>query len=248
MKKILLGLFVLFFIASCGKKETRINYANQNKKDTLTIDKMVKDTSKMLVADFPINFDSTAYLIHPVGFVNLKAAKETRAMSIGSSSDNDDTSFSAKTYRGDIFSGNISNLIFEDINSGKQKLLTNKVLKIQDIEYLRPLAHKIHRQYLIYTVIDSDTNGDGVLDDSDIVSLYISYINGSGFKKVTVKNYKYLGSKLIIQNSRCYFKTVEDTNKDGLFSQADTYHYNYIDFSGKDYNFVEYFPLDLIRK
>lgn len=248
MKKSFFFIVIPVFFVSCFNDKKQIDYSLENKTDSLTMDSIVNDTTKILVAEFPFSFDSTGVLLHPIGLIKASDASKSRTLKISSVYDGDSNDFTIAEYRGDCLSGNITNLIFEDISTGKQKLLTNKALEINNIEYLRLLAHKIKRNYIMYTVVDMDTNHDGELNQQDIESLYLSELNGNNFRKITLKNHKLNGGKLITQNLRYYFKTQEDVNKDGVFSQADQYHYNYIDFSGNDYKVVEYFPLDLINK
>jgi hypothetical protein len=48
---------------------------------------------------------------------------------------------------------------------------------------------------------------------------------------------------LIDSNSRLYFRTVEDTNKNGQFDKDDVVHYNYIDLSNNEWKVSNYEPI-----
>jgi hypothetical protein len=241
---------IVLILSSCGKRQPRIDYNNPNITDSLTMDSLVADTSKVLIAELPVYFDSTDFLIHPVGLVSLNETDDKRILKIDSYSGSDysNSGFSVNTYKDDYFSGNITNLVFEDLKTHNQTLLTDKVLNITHVQYLRDLSKKIKRHYILYTVIDKDMNNDKRLDYQDINSLYISKIDGSNFKKVTENFHEYNSGKLIIQDLKYYFRTIEDIDKDGDFTKVDKYHYYYIDFANDDYRIIEYNPLKQIIK
>ena len=68
------------------------------------------------------------------------------------------------------------------------------------------------------------TNQDGKLDYNDINTLFISKINGTDFRKLTETNKELIDWKLIESKNRLYFRTIEDTNKDGEFDKKDIAH------------------------
>lgn len=243
-------LLIVLILSSCGKRQPKIDYNNQNLTDSLTMDSIAADTSKILIAELPVYFDSTDYLIHPIGLISLNERDSKWIIKRGSYSNSDYSSgeFSVDRYREDYFSGNITNLVFENIKTHNQTLLTKKVLNITYVQYLRDLSKKINRHYILYSVIDKDSNHDNKLDYHDINSLYISRIDGTDFKKITNNFHEYNGGRLIIQDLKYYYRTIEDIDKDGDFTKVDKYHYYYIDFANDDYTIVEYNPLKLIMK
>jgi hypothetical protein len=246
----LLSVFgIMLILSSCGKRQPKIDYSNRNQNDSLTMANIVNDTSKVLIAELPIYFDSTEYLIYPVGFVNLND-RENKGILKGSysSSDYSNSEFSVESNSNDYFSGSITNLVFENLKSRNQRLLTRKMVCITNVQYLRNLSKKIKRNYLLYSVIDKDLNHDEKLDYQDIESLYISKIDGSDFKKITIDYYDYKDGELIIQDLKYFYRTIEDTNKDGSFDKKDKYHYYFIDFANESYKVIEYDPLKLITK
>ena len=48
---------------------------------------------------------------------------------------------------------------------------------------------------------------------------------------------------LIESNNRLYFRTVNDTNKNGHFDKNDVVQYNYIDLSKKEWKVISYKPV-----
>lgn len=247
MRTLLSILGIMLILSSCEKRQPRIDYSNQ--KDSLTIRNLVNDTSKVLIAELPIYFDSTDYLIHPIGFVSLSDRVNNGILKGSySSGDYSNSEFLIESNSNDYFSGSITNLVFEELKSRTQRLLTGKMVCITNVQYLRNLSKKINRQYLLYSVIDKDLNHDGKLDYPDIVSLYVSKIDGSDFKKITIDYHEYKGGELIIQDLKYFFRTIEDTNKDGSFDKKDKYHYYFIDFTNESYKVIEYDPLKLMTK
>ncbi len=212
---------------------------------------MVNDTTKAIIARLPLIFDSTSYIIHPIEIVNAENRSD-RKFSFASSdytSRSDYWSGDYGNYRdGDYIYGNFINLLFEDLNTGKQELLTSKGIRITMVQFLRPLLSKLpESKYLLYWVYDKDSNHDGELNNGDITALYMSDINGHNFKKLTNDTEDYKDGSLLIQNTRYYFRTIEDTNKDGFFNTGDTYHYYFVDLSKPNLVPEEYFPLEKIK-
>jgi hypothetical protein len=48
---------------------------------------------------------------------------------------------------------------------------------------------------------------------------------------------------LMESKSRVYFRTIEDTNKNGQFDKSDIVHYHYLDLSNKDWKVCDYNPI-----
>jgi hypothetical protein len=69
-----------------------------------------------------------------------------------------------------------------------------------------------------------DTNKDGKLDTSDIKALYLSKISGEKFTKISSDFQELIDWKLI-ESNRLYYRTVEDTNKNGQFDKKDVVIY-----------------------
>jgi hypothetical protein len=244
---IIIGFNLLLF--ACIKKQPKIDYDKPSGADSITMDSIISDTTKTLVAELPVYFDSTDYIIHLIGFVNVEEWTGKSRLKIGSYSESDYSSsgFSVDSYREDYFSGNITNIVFENIRDGSQHLLAKKALYISYVQYLRELSKKIKRDYIMYSVVDNDNNQDGKLDYNDIRSLYLSNIDGTEFIKISPDFQQYLDGKLILNNLMYYFRTIEDTNKDGDFNSRDNMHYYFVDFTGNSAKVVEYNPFKLLK-
>ena len=142
---------------------------------------------------------------------------------------------------------NMVNLIFEDLINQKKYLLTNNQIRISSYN---TLIDKTGNKYFLYRVIDRDYNNDGKINSNDIGSLYISNIDGTSFLKLTKdrEDVRYNENEWIHSVNRYYFKTLEDSNKDGFFDTKDKIHYYYIEFNEGNYKVVEYNPLEILNK
>jgi hypothetical protein len=206
---------------------------NKNLSDTeIKIDSIVADTTKFLISDLPIIFDSTNYALHCIGFYDTYSRGKRYFVS-----ENGRRDYGTNTLS---ISGQIANIVFENIKTEEKYLLTRNLLLICHIEYMGYIAQKTNNQYLLYELYDKDNNNDNEINTNDIKSLYISNINGKNFKKITIDNNEFLNGNFIEENMRYYFRTKDVAKKGKL-------HYYYIEFTNDDYSTYEYFPLELLK-
>ena len=229
---------LLLLLASCKEETEKPKVIYDASKNSRVITKV--DSTQIKIADLPIQMEGTNYFIHPVGDLNVyeKGTKNK----YGSSSVND-LSFTISNAAEYEITGYLQNLKFQKIGSDSIKALTDKPVLIQTATYLKTVSDKINKQILVYTMMDMDTNKDGKLDVSDIRTLYISKISGDKFTKVSVDFQELIDWELIESKNRLYFRTVEDTNKNGKFDSKDVVHYNYIDLANKDWKVESYNPI-----
>ena len=239
---IVLSVLLTACYGNSYREQKAIEYDEEQTAIQPNIDSLLSDSSKILRAEFPLRFDSTRILIHPVGFVNVLDAKATSRYD-KKYRDYDEYQMMISTDQNNI-KENITYLVFEDMDNNTIRPLTKKVLNISNIQYLRALAYKKNVHYLLYKVQDKDTNRDSKINKDDITSLYISRLNGADFKKISSDYQQLEGGEWEYLANRYYFRTMEDVNKDGKFNKKDKYHYFYIDFSSEPYKVVEY---DLLK-
>jgi hypothetical protein len=234
------GTIFLFF--ACGQEKPKIDY-DKTVDTTSTIDDRIKDTTKLLVSELPVKFDSTDILLFGIGLVDLQERGGYSKIASGSYSDAD---IASSYFKRDNLIGNFINIIFQDRN-GNEKKLTDSKIKIRSVNFLREIFKKTKTGYLLYSISDRDSNGDKELNHSDLEALYISRIDGTGFKKITKELHEFYDWNLIKSDSRIYFRTLEDKNKDGQLNNKDKFHYYYIEFSGDKYSLTEYNPVKLFE-
>jgi len=245
-KLTLLGILIL--VLACAKENPKIDYQNPQKSDSLTIDVVLDDTTKVLVSDLPILIDSTRILIHPIGFVSLNERSRNGLIGSGSFSSSSASGFAVYSSSDDYYSGDITNLLFENLGNGEKRMLTQNYININSFRYLRNISKKTSKKFLLLTIIDRDSNSDHLLNDNDVESLYISNIDGTEFTKITPEGYEYYSGEEMAEEARFYYKAMEDINLDGIFNKADEFHYYFINFESEPYQNVEYYPLQLIDR
>lgn len=240
MKKLhitILGIAILL-LTSCKEEveKPKVTYDGTSRAKEL----VKTDSTQIQIADLPLQMEGTDYLIHPVADLSIRE-KGIKAR-YGSSSVND-LSFTISNYGEFEITGFLQNLKFQKIDSDSIKKLTDKRVLIQTATYLKSVADKTNNQIMVYTMVDMDTNKDGKLDISDIKALYLSEISGERFTKISSDFQELIDWKLIGSNNRLYYRTVEDTNKNGEFDKKDVVNYYYIDLSKKEWKIIGYEPV-----
>jgi hypothetical protein len=233
---------LLFF--SCGQRETQINH-EQSIDTTAVLDDRLKDSTKVLVAELPIQFDSTDVLLHAISVVNLQTCGGTLGRISKDAYGSSD--FSSGYYTNNDLTGDFINIVFQD-KEGLERALTDKKMSIKRVTFLQDIYKLTKRSYLLYVVSDRDTNGDKAFDHLDLESLYISNLDGTTFTKLTKELHELYDWSLIARERKLYFTTLEDKNKDGRLTNKDTFHYYVIDFTNTPYTLAEYNPLKVLQK
>jgi hypothetical protein len=239
MSKYISFLLLLSLLASCKQeKETpKVRYEDASKEKV----QPKADTTLIAVADLPIHFEGTNFLIHPIG--NLNTSERARAYDASSGS-NADQSFTVSNTNDFQITGYLSNLKFQAVNSDSLKVLSDKPIMVETATYLKTFADKNKIQLMVYTLSDSDTNKDGKLDGNDIQSLYLSDTSGNKFTKISPDLNELIDWNSIDSNGKIYFRTIEDSNKNGAFDKNDLVHYHYINLLSNDWESKEYKPVN----
>ncbi len=238
MKQIIIIIIFLGLLTSCSDPKPKVVYDNST--DT-TENQILIDTTTITVAGLPIHFDSTNFIIHPIG----QYKPDKRGAKIYMSSYSSGSSGLAVVYRnGYSVSGNLDNLKFQHIDSMTFSLLTTNQIKIRTFTFLREIYNSNKERILIYSVTDKDTNKDKKLDNNDIESLYISNIDGQKFKKLSPELQELVDWKIMRIQRRIYFITSEDIDKNGEFDKSDKLHYYYVDLKNESRNVIEYNPIE----
>lgn len=238
IQSIISGLFLVFLMVSCQKEVEKPKVIYDNSSKNTVAPKL--DSTKIEIADLPVQMEGTDYLIHPIG--DLRIYERGTKSKYGSSAVND-VSFTISNVAQYEITGFLQNLKFQKIGSDSIRPLTTQPILIETATYLKPVFNRIKKQIMVYTMVDADTNKDGKLDTNDINTLYLSAISGDGFTKVSTDLEELIDWSLIESSNRLYFRTIEDTNKNGQFDQKDVVHYNYIDLNKNDWKVIRYSPI-----
>ncbi|MBC7640999.1 MAG: hypothetical protein H7174_01465 [Flavobacterium sp.] len=231
----IIALLLILIILSC-KEDAEKPKVSYNKIDK-NVTEQKQDTTKIVVAGLPIQFEGTNYLIYPIGNLNTIDIVDSK---YDSSRGNATTNFNVANNMENEITGYLLNLKFQKTDSDSLISLTKKPMMIQTVDYLKSVAVRTKQQILVYLIEDSDTNEDNKLDSSDIKSLYLSDISGAKFTKISTDVQEVLDWKLIESRNRIYFRAVEDTNKNGKFDKNDKLHYNYVNLLDKEWKAVEF--------
>ena len=233
MKNIFFFLIVSLAFVSCKKEEQekpKVIYESKSQA------KPQIDTTKVVVADLPVHMEGTNVLIFPVGDLNFFKKQ-------GYSKSDKNISYTISNYGEYEITGYLDNLKFQEIGKDTIVSLTDKPVLIQSATYLKNHADKTKQQLLVYILQDLDTNKDNKLDVNDIKSLYISSIDGKNFTKLTSDFQELIDWKYIAVKNSLYFRTIEDTNKNGEFDKDDTTHYHLVDLLSKEWKATEFNPI-----
>lgn len=225
-------LSVFTLLISC-KEETekpKVIYENTDKERV----EAKADTSKLLVADLPVQMEGTDVLIFPVGeYAVNKAVNKVKYAT-------DKESFVVSNSNEYEITGYLTNFKFQQIGSDSLRVLTDKSVLIERVTYLKSIADKTNKQFLVYVLEDMDSNKDSKLDSNDIKNLYISSIDGSNFQKLSSDFHELIDWNVIDSQNRLYFRTIEDINKNGAFDKDDKVHYCYVNLLDKELKIVDY--------
>lgn len=235
MKNILITFSLLILLFSCNKKQPKKVEFNAKIKNT----PVLKDSTLVEFADLPFRIDSTEYLIHIKGYYKKRIKKNKYRSSSDWNRYSENYSVAYNNSNG--ISGNITNVKFQHIDSTKLNQLTTKKIRINFMKFIK--NKNSTSQFIVYKVIDMDTNKDNKLNQEDVESLYISHLNGRDFKKLTTKYYKLLDYTFLKINNTLYFRSIEDINKNGKFEKNDKIHYQFVNLNDKGLNVISYNPL-----
>ena len=227
-------------IVSCKNdtEKPKVTYENTSKTSKAAAK---VDTTQIEIADLPIHMQGTNYMIHPVGDLNIYGGSSK--VRYDSASNVNDISFQISNYGENEITGYLRNFKFQEIGSDSLRTLTDKPVLIQTATYLRSVSEKTKQQLLVYTLADMDTNKDGRLDANDIKTLYISEISGERFTKISTDFQELIDWSLVESRNRLYYRSIEDTNKNGEFDKNDVVHYHFVELSDKDWKISDYSPI-----
>jgi hypothetical protein len=238
MRIVIGSVFALLCVLwSCKESpdQPKVIYAEE----TVETEEKPVDTTQIRIADLPVFIEGTTHLLHPIGDVRVI---EGRSKSPYGSASTSRVSYTVSNYNRFELVGFLQNIHFQHLDSTSVKPLTNRKVIIQTATFLNTLFEKNKTSLFVYTVWDKDTNRDGKIDSNDIKSLFISKGNGDEFTKISPDFQELVDWNIIDKLNRIYFRTIEDTNKNGDFDKDDRIHYYFVTLQ-HPWEVVEYNPL-----
>jgi len=236
-----LSAIVLFYLCSCGSEPRQtLVYPNDSTAQAAE-QPLIIDTTLVLTGELPIYFDSTNYLLFPIGALRAYS-RGGKKIYFGSGSSGD-KSFSIGFLSGKTFTGNLDNIMIQHLDSSNFRPITNEVVKIRSFRFLESIRRQTKQQLVVMTVSDRDTNNDRKLNKDDVESLYIAQLNGQKSKKLSPEFHELLDWKILKINKRLYFRTLEDIDKNGEFNKKDKIHHYFVELENGEFDVVSYDPV-----
>lgn len=223
---ILLTLSVLIFSCQEEKAKPKVKYTEKEVKS------LQKDTTKLEVADLPIQFDGSNVLVYTIG--NLTLGDINKKGNYETTSYEGVAGFNVSNSMENEITGYLQNLKFQAVGLDSLYVLTDKIMLIERVSFIKS------NKMMVYILADTDTNQDGLIDSNDIKSLYISTELGKNFTKISTDLQELVDWKHIEATNKIFFRTIEDANKNGEFDKKDKIHYHFLNL--KDSKVSEYFP------
>jgi len=224
---ILLGLTIL---PHCSGSVDQLQGHTDVKKETEQKDFKVLNI-------LPFVFDSTHIIIHPLGIYYFKS--DDYLLKSVRSSDDQFYTFLNKASQ-DTYTGQITNLYFENPANGNFQKLTDRTMIIQRIDFLRTIHKTFGLGFLLYEINDTPVQEKDKEDRFKTKSLYISALDGTSLKELTAQNHLFLEGVLLENENRYYFRSVEDKNGNREIDKNDQFHSYFISFSKEGYYVKEY--------
>ena len=220
MKKLFYITTLSILMISCKEetKKPKVSYQeNSSKKEA------VQKTAELIeIADLPIQFVGSNALIYAIGEVKMGANKASYDFNKSG-----DGGFNVSNNMDNEITGYLSNVKFQQIGQDSITKLTDKNIGIERISFIK------EKKQLLYFVYDQDSNQDNQVDDDDIKTLYISEDNGKNFTKISTEKHEIIDFKYNENTNLLYYRTIDDSNKNGKFDAADKMHYFTYDFGKK---------------
>ena len=117
------------------------------------------------------------------------------------------------------------NVIFHDLKSDQTRTLLSHTALISGYQLLGKAPETKEDTYradcLVFSISDTDTNGDGVIDTDDAVIAYVSDVDGKNPHAVTPQGSKLTHLKYLPDYKLIYLVVIEDTTGDGRFTTHD---------------------------
>lgn len=228
-------VLVLILLSCVPDSRTERVYQNDSTSNELEI-----DTTLVFTSELPIHFMHTDYLLFPIG--PLQSYGRDSKLYLGSGSSGGKGSFVIGYLSGFTYSGQLHNIKIQHKDSTQFRSITTQAIRFNNFHFLESIREKSGLQLLVLEATDTDSNHDGKLDTEDIQSLYISNLSGSNFTKLSPDNHELLDWRVVPVNSRLYFRTIEDVNKNGEFDNNDVIHYHYTNLE-INFETIDYDPL-----
>src|SRR5690606_23396901 len=224
MKKFLLLPALLLLAIGCKKEEEqkpKVIYK------TVPAPKLEVDTAEIQLADLPVEIPGTQVLLHPVGQYRVHDGAKRKGYSY------ERGSYTVSNYGEYELTGYLQNIMVQSKESDSTHAIFDIPVLIQSATFLQGHAEATGDRLFVYALSDRDTNRDGKLDANDVKALYLSHVSGRDLIKISPELEELIDWNYVSTHHRLYFRSIEDSNKNGAFDKDDKMNYNYLDLNQK---------------
>jgi hypothetical protein len=117
---------------------------------------------------------------------------------------------------------NFYNIIFYHKQDGRTHLLLNKKAVITSFDFLeKKEKDKPSQRFIIYRIIENDTNKDNKLTYEDASIGYLSDVSGKNLQQITPNNTQLLNWTVVQSANALFLKITKDSNNDNKFTDKD---------------------------
>jgi hypothetical protein len=115
-----------------------------------------------------------------------------------------------------------SNIIFYRKKDGVSHLWLNKKALISSFDLLeRKQPGKPLTRFLLYRIIETDTNGDKKLTPEDATLGYLSNMSGKNLQQITPNNTQFLSWTVVQSIGAIFIKIIKDSDKEKKITERD---------------------------
>lgn len=218
-------IFLFVSLLSCdNNRPTQVVYPINFADSTGIATAKLEPIEKNLFMDFPFAFDSSSLFIYPVRNTYDSRGSDRKISSdlMNSYQYSDWAEMSQSGASGWFY-----NFIFQDRNTQDLRPITDKELRFSEMIIIRDSIDQRAANTLLLQVYDQDSNQDKFLSREDLMSYYVASIDGKNLKKISPEGHLINGHIYRRRLKRLYFKTIEDTDKNGKFEKNDQRHQYY---------------------
>ena len=179
----------------------------------------LKPQGKVLVYYDPINLTQSPYTMIPVGFKVVPGSE-------AATGDRYNIGMACKrcisgSYSG--YRGEFNNIVFRSKTDNSSFLLLDKKGVITSFYYpSHEQGEKDNKKdfnFLLFSIVEYDTSGDGVLNDRDADTVYLSNLSGKNLIKISPANTKLVDWNIDYDSQKAYLTLRRDSNNDKKFCQ-----------------------------
>lgn len=200
LRKISTAIILSTFLLSC---RSSVNREDQSTKATAVSQKQTSVKQNIVYGDLVIK-EQSDYIMIPV---SLSGTGNQRLLRGSSSYE-----------RTNLY----SNIIFYCKKDGETHLLLNKKAVIFYFDFLEKKGQgKPPTNFLLYRIVDKDTNGDKKLTPEDASIGYLSDLSGKNLRQITPNNTQLVNWTVVQSIGTLFAKIIRDSDNDKRFTERD---------------------------